>query len=65
MGSEDSWFMACGKIGGNAGPAFDAGGKIILNTNEETLRGGGSLKVLGGIEVEGKINWKKIREVFE
>lgn len=65
IGSEDSWFMVCGKVGGNAGPAFDAGGKIIVDTNKETLRAGGNIKVFGGIEVEGKINWKKIKEIFE
>ncbi|MBN6065329.1 type VI secretion system tip protein VgrG [Aggregatibacter actinomycetemcomitans] len=65
IGSEESWVMVCGKIGGNAGPAFDAGGKFIVDTNEETLRAGGNLKVFGGIELEGKINWKKIKEIFE
>ena len=64
IGSKDSWFMVCGKVGGNAGPAFDAGGKLIWDNNQEVFQAGGNVKIIGGVEAEVRINWKKVKELF-
>lgn len=61
LGTEESFAMICGKVGGNVGPAFDLGGKVIWDNTNEQLEAGGMIKILGGFEVEGQVNWNKIK----
>ncbi|MDY6215281.1 type VI secretion system Vgr family protein, partial [Actinobacillus porcinus] len=65
LGTEESFAMICGKMGASAGPSFDLGGKIILDSHKETLKIGGNIRAFAGAEVEGQINWKKVKESFE
>lgn len=65
LGSKESFAMICGKIGANAGPAFDAGGKVIWDNNKEKLELGAQGKIIAGAEIEGQINWKKVKEIFK
>ena len=65
LGIEESFAMICGKMGASTGPSFDLGGKIILDSHKETLKIGGNIRAFAGAEVEGQINWKKVKESFE
>ncbi|WP_424406601.1 hypothetical protein [Pasteurella sp. PK-2025] len=64
IGTKDSWMMVCGKVGANAGPAFDAGGRVIWGNNKEIFEFGAEVKVIGGVEVDAQINWNNIKERF-
>lgn len=57
--------MICGKVGASAGTSFDLGGKIILDSHKETIKIGGNIRSFAGAEVEGQINWKKVKESLE
>ncbi|WP_424411466.1 hypothetical protein ACPEER_08025 [Pasteurella sp. PK-2025] len=65
IGTKDSWVMVCGKVGANAGSAFDIGGKFYVDTVHGTSNAGGNIKAFGGIELEGQINWNAIKESIE
>ncbi|WP_424409255.1 hypothetical protein [Pasteurella sp. PK-2025] len=56
--------MVCGKVGANASPAFDAGGRVIWGNNKEIFEFGAEVKVIGGVEVDAQINWNNIKERF-
>lgn len=64
LGSKDSWAVLCAKGGANAGPAGDLGAKAIWDDNRESLQFGANGKFIGGLEIEGQFNWKKIKEIF-
>ncbi len=64
IGTKESWAMICGKVGANAGPAFEAGGKMLWDNNKELFQIGGDVKVIGGLEIDGQFNWKKVKESF-
>ncbi len=55
--------MICGKVGANAGPAFDVGGKAIWDNTKEVLQL--SAKAIGGVEVDMRFDWNKFKEVFK
>lgn len=63
LGTKESWAMICGKVGANAGPAFDVGGKAIWDNTKEVLQL--SAKAIGGVEVDMRFDWNKFKEVFK
>ncbi|WP_424406597.1 type VI secretion system tip protein TssI/VgrG [Pasteurella sp. PK-2025] len=62
IGSKDSWMMVCGKVGANAGPAFDASGKVMWDNTKDVLQFGGSGKAILGAEVDIQVDFKKLKE---